>query len=82
MFCDFRGKSRFGFAIGFAIGFALQNEMCRLGLHLGLHFLYGFGYIHPPNKDEKKRIAPDFCRLPPPFIPYCRGYNTIVKNPE
>lgn len=30
----------------------------------------------PPNNDEKKRIDHDFCRLPPPFIPHWRGYDT------
>lgn len=46
---------------------------------MGGHFLYGFDHIPPPNNDEKKRIDPDFWRLPPPFIPHCWGYNTISE---
>lgn len=46
-----------------------------IGWTLGWTLFAYFGYIHPPNKDEKKWIDPDFYRLPPPYIPHYRGYN-------
>nr|DAX20099.1 MAG TPA: hypothetical protein [Caudoviricetes sp.] len=44
---------------------------------LGVTLFYVFDHIHPPNKDEKKRIDPIFNHLPPPFIPYKEGYSTM-----
>lgn len=41
--------------------------MCKEGGRLGGHFLYSFDYIHPPNKDKKKRIDLVFYHLPPPI---------------